>query len=292
MKNFLNISDLSKEDFLQIMNYANSINITNDNCLENKNIGLIFEKNSTRTRLSFQVGIKQLSGNFIDIKLDELNLQRIESFEDTFEVMSCYLDALVFRTTDHKKLDLASKYFNKPIINALSDLSHPCQAISDIYTLSNHFQKEDDFKIVWCGDLNNVLFSLMESIEFLDYSKIDIFTDKKIYEANYDNFIKSDKISYHFEFDDKILHSADCVMTDVFNSMNDKEDKERVLSKYKVNEDLMKKTPDSAVFMHCLPAKIGSEVTNEVIKGPKSIVLEQAKNRMVAQRGIMKWLEL
>ena len=292
MKNFLNISDLSKEDFLQIMNYANSINITNDNCLENKNIGLIFEKNSTRTRLSFQVGIKQLSGNFIDIKLDELNLQRIESFEDTFEVMSCYLDALVFRTTDHKKLDLASKYFNKPIINALSDLSHPCQAISDIYTLSNHFQKEDDFKIVWCGDLNNVLFSLMESIEFLDYSKIDIFTDKKIYEANYDNFIKSDKISYHFEFDDKILHSADCVMTDVFNSMNDKEDKERVLSKYKVNEELMKKTPDSAVFMHCLPAKIGSEVTNEVIKGPKSIVLEQAKNRMVAQRGIMKWLEL
>jgi len=233
-----------------------------------------------------------LSGNFIDIKLDELNLQRIESFEDTFEIMSCYLDALVFRTTDHKKLDLASKYFNKPIINALSDLSHPCQAISDIYTLSDHFQKEDDFKIVWCGDLNNVLFSLIESIKFLDYSKIDIFTDKKIYEVNHANFLKSDKISYHFEFDDKILGSADCVMTDVFNSMNDKEDKERVLSKYKVNEELMKKTSDSAVFMHCLPAKIGSEVTNEVIKGPKSIVLEQAKNRMVAQRGIMKWLEL
>ena len=105
-------------------------------------------------------------------------------------------------------------------------------------------------------------FSLMESLEFLDYSKIDIFTDKKIYEVNHDNFIKSDKISYHFEFDDKILSSADCVMTDVFNSMNDKEDKERVLSKYKVNEDLMKKTPDSAVFMHCLPAKIGSEVTS------------------------------
>ena len=292
VKSLLNISDLNKKDFLQIMNYANSINIMNDNCLENKNIGLIFEKNSTRTRLSFQVGIKQLSGNFIDIKLDELNLQRIESFEDTFEIMSCYLDALVFRTTDHKKLDLASKYFNKPIINALSDLSHPCQAISDIYTLSNHFQKEDDFKIVWCGDLNNVLFSLMESIELLDYSKIDIFTDKIIYEANHDNFLKSDKISYHFEFDDKILGSADCVMTDVFNSMNDKEDKERVLSKYKVNEELMNKTPDSAVFMHCLPAKIGSEVTNEVIKGPKSIVLEQAKNRMVAQRGIMKWLEL
>ena len=292
MKKLLNISDLTKNDFFEILDFSKAIVPYQDSSLEKKNIGLIFEKNSTRTRLSFQVGIKQLNGNFIDIKLDELNLQRVESFEDTFEIMSCYLDALVFRTTDHKKLDLASKYFNKPIINALSDLSHPCQAISDIYTLSDHFQKEDDFKIVWCGDLNNVLFSLIESIKFLDYSKIDIFTDKKIYEVNHANFLKSDKISYHFEFDDKILGSADCVMTDVFNSMNDKEDKERVLSKYKVNEELMKKTSDSAVFMHCLPAKIGSEVTNEVIKGPKSIVLEQAKNRMVAQRGIMKWLEL
>ena len=292
MKKLLNISDLTKNDFFEILDFSKAIVPYQDSSLEKKNIGLIFEKNSTRTRLSFQVGIKQLNGNFIDIKLDELNLQRVESFEDTFEIMSCYLDALVFRTQDHKKLDLASKYFNKPIINALSDLSHPCQAISDIYTLSDHFQKEDDFKIVWCGDLNNVLFSLIESIKFLDYSKIDIFTDKKIYEVNHANFLKSDKISYHFEFDDKILGSADCVMTDVFNSMNDKEDKERVLSKYKVNEELMKKTSDSAVFMHCLPAKIGSEVTNEVIKGPKSIVLEQAKNRMVAQRGIMKWLEL
>ena len=292
MKKLLNISNLNKNDFMQILNYASVIKPYSEKCLENKNIGLIFEKNSTRTRLSFQVGIKQLNGNFIDIKLDELNLQRVESFEDTFEVMSCYLDAIVFRTTDHKKLALALKYFNKPIINALSDISHPCQAISDIYTLRNHFQKEDDFKIVWCGDLNNVLFSLLESIEFLDRSKIDIFTDKKIYEANHHNFLKSDKISYHFDFNEKILSSADCVMTDVFNSMNDEEDKEIVLKKYKVNEELMKKTPDSAVFMHCLPAKIGSEVTNEVIKGPKSIVLEQAKNRMVAQRGIMKWLEL
>ena len=292
MKRLLNISDLSKDDFKSILSFANSIKPNIEDCLINKNIGLIFEKNSTRTRLSFQVGINQLKGNFIDIKLDELNLQRIESFEDTFEIMACYLDALVFRTTDHKKLEQASQYFNKPIINALSNLSHPCQAISDIYTLRNHFQREDDFKIVWCGDLNNVLFSLLESLEFLYSSKIDIFTDEKIYESHQHNFLKSEKISYHFELNEKIIKSADCIMTDVFNSMNDKEDKENTLQKFMVNQDLMNKTPDHAVFMHCLPAKIGSEVTNDVIKGQKSIVLKQAKNRMVAQRGILKWLNL
>ena len=292
MKNLLNISDLSKDDFNSILSFASSIKPNIEDCLKNKNIGLIFEKNSTRTRLSFQVGINQLQGKYIDIKLEELNLQRVESFEDTFEVMSLYLDALVFRTTSHEKLKLASKYFKKPIINALSDISHPCQAISDIFTLKEHFQKEDDFKIVWCGDLNNVLFSLLESMTYLTSSKIDIFTDKKIYEKNYENFLNLDNISYHFEIDDKILGSADCVMTDVFNSMNDKEDKETLLKKFMVNQELMKKTSDKAVFMHCLPAKIGSEVSNDVLKGSKSIVLKQAKNRLVAQRGIMKWLEL
>jgi ornithine carbamoyltransferase len=101
-----------------------------------------------------------------------------------------------------------------------------------------------------------------------------------------------DNISYHFEIDDKILGSADCIMTDVFNSMNDKDDKEALLKRFMVDQELMNKTSDTAVFMHCLPAKIGSEVSNDVIKGSKSIVLKQAKNRMVAQRGIMKWLEL
>ena len=292
MKNLLNISDLSKDDFKSILSFASSIKPDTENCLKNKNIGLIFEKNSTRTRLSFQVGISQLQGKYIDIKLEELNLQRVESFEDTFEIMSCYLDALVFRTTNHEKLKLASKYFKKPIINALSDISHPCQAISDIYTLKEHFQKEDGFKIVWCGDLNNVLFSLLESMKYLTSSKIDIFTDKKIYEKNYENFLNLDNISYHFEIDDKILGSADCIMTDVFNSMNDKDDKETLLKRFMVDQELMNKTSDTAVFMHCLPAKIGSEVSNDVIKGSKSIVIKQAKNRMVAQRGIMKWLEL
>ena len=179
MKNLLNISDLNQNDFEKILQFAEDLDSKTEQTLTNKNIGLIFEKNSTRSRLSFQVGINQLNGNFIDVRFEELNLNRFESYEDTFEVMSCYLDYLVFRTTDHKKLELAYKYFKKPIINALSDLSHPCQAISDIYTLKEKFGTIDNLNIVWMGDMNNVLFSLLEAIGFTKNTKIDIFTDKK-----------------------------------------------------------------------------------------------------------------
>ncbi len=292
MKSLLNISDIKKNDFFEILSYADKLKESTDECLNQKNIGLIFEKNSTRTRLSFQVGINQLQGNFIDIRLEDLNLNRFESYEDTFEIMSCYLDALVFRTNDHQKLILASKFFGKPIINALSDFSHPCQAISDIFTLKEHFGDANNLKIVWMGDINNVLFSLVEVISFLENTYIDIFTDKKVYEKNKDYLPKSKKINYHFIVDDKILNNADCVMTDVFNSMNDKEDKEVMLNQFQVNNSLMLKTKDNAVFMHCLPAKINSEVTEDVIKGPKSIVMRQAYNRMVSQRGILKWLDI
>ena len=193
MKNLLNISDISKENLNEILEYSKTLDQTFDNSLEGKNIGLIFEKSSTRTRLSFQVGINQLKGNYIDIRFDELNLKRFESYEDTFEIMSCYLDCLVFRTTDHKKLELAQKYFKKPIINALSDISHPCQAISDIYTLKEIFGTVDDLNIVWMGDMNNVLFSLIEAFNFLNNSKIDVFTDKKIFEKNKNQFNFSKK---------------------------------------------------------------------------------------------------
>ena len=290
MKNLLNISDISKENLNEILEYSKTLDQTFENSLEGKNIGLIFEKSSTRTRLSFQVGINQLKGNYIDIRFDELNLKRFESYEDTFEIMSCYLDCLVFRTTDHKKLELAQKYFKKPIINALSDISHPCQAISDIYTLKEIFGTVDDLNVVWMGDMNNVLFSLIEVFKFLNNSKIDVFTDKKIFEKNKNQFNFSKKVKYHFELNKNIISSAHCIMTDVFTSMNDKENKETLLSKFQVNKNLMDLTNQNAIFMHCLPAKIGSEVTDEVIKGEKSIVIEQAKNKLVAQRGILKWL--
>lgn len=292
MKSLLNIADLNLSDFNSILEFSESLNIKNEKLLLDKNIGLIFEKNSTRTRLSFQVGINQLGGDYIDIKLDELNLKRFESLEDTFEIMACYLDCLIFRTNDHRKLEIAQKFFKKPIINALSDMSHPCQAISDIFTLKEHFGSANDLKIVWMGDINNVLFSLIETLEFLDNTKVFIFTDKEIY-AKYQTTIENNqKVSVFYDIDLDILKSSNCIMTDVFNSMNDLEDKEQILKKFQVNKKIMSMMKSNSVFMHCLPAKIGSEVTEDVLKGDQSIVIQQAKNRMVAQKGILKWLDL
>tara|TARA_B100001057_G_C22820574_1_gene939222 strand:+ start:694 stop:1572 length:879 start_codon:yes stop_codon:yes gene_type:complete len=292
MKKILNISDLNQNDFENILQFADDLNTQNEKTLTNKNIGLIFEKNSTRTRLSFQVGINQLDGKYIDVRLEELNLNRFESYEDTFEVMSCYLDYLVFRTTDHKKLELAQKFFKKPIINALSDISHPCQAISDIYTLKKYFGTINDLNIVWMGDMNNVLFSLIEVISFTNNTKIDVFTDEQIYLRNKNNFNINKNINFHFNLNEEIINKANCIMTDVFTSMNDKENKEYLLSKFQVNDKIMSITNKKSVFMHCLPAKIGSEVTEGVIKGNKSIVITQARNRLIAQKGILKWLSI
>ncbi len=292
MKSLLNISDLTKKDFFYILDQSKYLISNTDPLLKNKNVGLIFEKNSTRTRLSFQAGINKLSGNFIDINLENLNLNRFETLENTFEMMGLYLDSLVIRTIDHKKLVIAKKYFQKPIINALSDFSHPCQALSDIYTLKEHFDTLENLNIVWFGDLNNVLYSFAECLNFLPTVNLDIFTDKKIFKSNEDIFKFSSNVNFHFDLNEKILSRANCIMTDVYNSMNDTEDKEKTLIKYQVNKNIMSKANKNAIFMHCLPAKIGSEVTEDVLTSKQSIIIKQAKNRLTTQLGIMSWLDI
>ena len=293
MKNFINISDIQKSDLFSIIKYAKELKLESESILEKKNIGLIFEKHSTRTRLSFQVGINQLDGRFIDINLESLNFNRFETLEDTFKMMDCYLDAIVFRTNDHRKLELAKKYFRKPIINALSDISHPCQAISDIFTLQEQFNRIENLNIVWMGDMNNVLYSLVEAAEYLDDVFINIFTDEKIYQKKKEIFMKFKHISINNEINTELLKKCDCVMTDVFLSMNDNDsDKESLLKRFQVNSKVMSMTKEDAVFMHCLPAKINSEVTEDVIKGPKSIIIRQAENRLHSQKGVLKWLDI
>lgn len=293
MKKLLNISDLDKKDFFSIFDNADRLlKDISQKPLSNLSIGLIFEKYSTRTRLSFQVGILKLGGNIIDIKFEDLNIQRIETFEDTFKILALYLDGLVFRTNDHKKLINAQNYFNKPIINGLSDISHPCQIIADIYTLKNIFKDFENLNICWFGDMNNVLFSYFELLQIFPKIKLNVFTDKKIFTENVNNFPKVQNINYYFELDKNIIHEADCIMTDVYTSMNDNEnnEKEFLLKKFQVNSEILNLTSDKCVFMHCLPANIGSEVTENVINSKKSIVLKQAENRMASQNGILQWL--
>ena len=293
-KKLLNISDLTRIDFDTILEYSNYL-INKDSVeLKGKSIGLLFEKYSTRTRISFQVGIKQLGGNPIDLRFEDLNIQRVESFEDTFKIFGCYLDALVFRTTSHEKLITAHKHFQKPLINALSDISHPCQIISDFYTIKDRFSSFKNISISWFGDMNNVLFSYFEAAKLYPEIKINVFTDEGIYLKNINNFPKSLNVNFYFEIDESVIKNSDCIMTDVFTSMNDLdlEDKDKLLSKFQVNNELMSVTKDSCIFMHCLPANIGSEVTQDVLSSNKSVTLEQAKNRLIAQKGILKWLNI
>jgi ornithine carbamoyltransferase len=285
MDNFLNISDLSSQNLRKILD----IETNNSNFLKNKSIGMIFEKYSTRTRLSFNVGISQLGGNSVDIKFEELNISREESFEDTFKAMNCYLDGLVYRTSDHSKLINASKYFKRPIINALSDLSHPCQALSDLYTLKEIFNSLD-VSVLWMGDMNNVCFSLVEVANLIEEFKLTICSPKEISENL--KWTTNNNINIVNKISDIDLSSIQCVMTDVFISMNDQENEAKVnlLKDYIVNDDLMAKTSKDSIFMHCLPAKVGFEVSKSVFESSKSIVWRQAYNRMIAQKKLLQFI--
>lgn len=282
--NFFNISDLSREQILKILKKEEDTKI-----LKNKSIGLLFEKYSTRTRLSFAVGISSLGGNGVDIRFEELNISRDESFEDTFRAMDCYLDGLIYRTDDHQKFIQASSYFKKPIINALSDKSHPCQIISDLFTLQEHFGSLN-CHILWMGDMNNVCYSLVEAANMIEELSLTICSPPSI----------SAKIDWHLSSNISLVHglenldlqSFNCVMTDVFVSMNDEVSDEKValLKSYCVTSDLMLKTAPNSIFMHCLPAKVGLEVSEEVFHSSQSIVWRQAYNRMVAQKELLKFI--
>jgi len=291
-KNFLNISDLNKNDILDILETANRIeNKSLDIDLNKKKIGLIFEKPSTRTRLSFISGIHELSGVPIEIDTRNLNLSRNESFIDTVKMFNLYLDCIILRTNDHNKFSIMKNYFDKTVINALSDISHPCQILSDYYTLIETFDKKE-FDICWFGDINNVLYSLVDLSKVVGSIKINIFTDKSLINKN---FLKNaNNVSIYNKISRDILSKTDCVMTDVFTSMNDNFDqnKKNKLMHYQVNSEIMKYTNNQTVFMHCLPANIGEEVTEEVITSSKSIVLKQAYNRKVIQKGLISWLDI
>jgi len=284
VKNFFNISDLNKDDLLNIIQLNSQLP-----SLDQKSLGLIFEKPSTRTRLSFSVAISQLKGQSIDLRFEELNISRSESFEDTFRAFNCYLDGLIYRTTNHSNLIECSNFFKKPIINALSDLSHPCQILSDLVTLNEHFGGLS-LKILWMGDMNNVCFSLVEAANLIDEIQLIICSPLEI--SSKLEWKTNSNIKIYDSVKDIDLKDIDCVMTDVFISMNDKDSDEKVnlLKPYCVDKSLLGKMSQDCIFMHCLPAKVGYEVSEEVFRGPRSIVWKQAYNRMIAQKKLLQFI--
>ena len=304
MKKFTNISDISKKELRLIIDNAklrkknrSSLNknaVDSDAPLEGKILIMIFEKPSTRTRISFDLAVKQLGGKSLTLNPDEIHYGTgNESLYDTAKILSQYADIVMLRTYAHKNFIEFSKYLEIPLINGLTDLSHPCQIMSDIMTFEELKGPIKNKKIAWLGDGNNVVYSLIEAAVQFDF-ELRIASPKG-YEPNKKilQWAKKNNGKVLLTKDPmKAATSADCVMTDKWISMGDKSNKikkKKLLKPYQVNKKIMKVANQDAIFMHCLPASRGEEVTNDIIDGKQSAVWLEALNRIHAQKSIIEW---
>lgn len=255
-------------------------------------LAMIFEKPSTRTRVSFEVAMKQLGGDVVLLDGRATQLGRGETVADTARVLSRYVDAIMIRTDDSERLTELAQYATVPVINGLTDASHPCQLMADVMTLEEHRGSTQGQVVAWCGDGNNVAASWIQGAAKFGYKlrlacppelapKKDIVAKAK--SEGGDVAVFSDVRA--------AVQNADAVVTDTWLSMHDDASSSRhnLLAGYRVDEALMNLAKPDAVFMHCLPAHRGEEVTAEVIDGPQSVVFDEAENRLHAQKGILAW---
>ena len=304
MKNFINISDISKVDLRKILDNAksrkekrsnlNKNSIDPDAPLDGKILIMLFEKPSTRTRISFDLAVKQLGGKSLILNPDEIHYgSGAESLHDTAKVLSQYADIVMLRTHAHKNVLEFSKNLNIPIINGLTNLSHPCQIMSDVMTFEELKGPIKNKKIAWLGDGNNVVYSLIEAAVQFEF-QLSIACpkgyepDKKILQ-----WAKKNNGSISITKNPlEASNNADCVITDKWVSMGDKINKNKkknALKPYQVNKKIMKSAKKDSIFMHCLPANRGEEVTNDVMDGKQSAVWLEALNRIHAQKSIIEW---
>ena len=257
--------------------------------LENKTLAMIFEKPSTRTRVSFETGMFQLGGHALTLSPNDLQLSRGESIADTARTLSRYVNVVMARVYDHKSLETFARNSSIPVINGLSDSYHPCQILADLMTIKEHKKNLKKIKIAWIGDGNNVCNSLI-----LGCAKLKIQLSVAIpdgYEPEFD-VTKIGKDAEILEVSDNpetAVQDADVVMTDTFVSIhNTNSDRvKKFLPKFQVNQALMNKAKKDAIFMHCLPAKRDQEVTSDVIDGSQSVVWDEAENRLHVQKALL-----
>ena len=295
IRHFLDIDDLDKKELRIILSLSKKIKHKPENfltLLKNKHLGLLFEKKSLRTRLSFVIGMQKLGGNVIELDGQQIGFGKRESAKDMLNVISQYIDVLMIRNNNHKQLKKLAALNALPIINGLSDYSHPCQILSDIFTIEEFLGKIENQVVSWMGDFNNVLNSLIQAAEIFEF-KLNILVPDALGKSE-KNSIKNKNLKFSTFYNDikKGLKNSDCIMTDAWISMGDKsiKNKKKLLKKFQVNDDTMKYAKKNAIFMHCLPAHRNEEVTDSVLDGKQSIVLEQAKNRMFIQQGILLFL--
>jgi ornithine carbamoyltransferase len=257
-----------------------------------KMLAMIFDKPSTRTRVSFDVAMRQLGGQTIVLTGQEMQLGRGETVADTARVLSRYVDAIMIRALEHGMLLELAQYATVPVINGLTRRSHPCQIMADVMTFEEHVGPIRGRKVAWTGDANNVLTSWMQAARQFDFELAvatppELAPKRKVLE-----WVASSGAAIDIGHDpEAAVAGADCIVTDTWVSMGDKDGARRhnLLRPYQVNSALMAKAKSSAIFLHCLPAHRGDEVTDEVIDGPQSAVFDEAENRLHAQKGILAW---
>jgi ornithine carbamoyltransferase len=260
--------------------------------LEGKVLAMIFDKPSTRTRVSFDVGMRQLGGEAIMLTGTEMQLGRGETIADTARVLSRYVDAIMIRILSHEALLELAAHATVPVINGLTRRSHPCQVMADVMTFEEHRGSIEGRTVAWTGDDNNVLASWAHAAERFKF-RLNVATPPQLSPGKpMKDFIRATKADIHLGHDpEAAVTGADCVVTDTWVSMGDKDGEHRhnLLKPYQVNSKLMSLAKPEAIFMHCLPAHRGEEVTDEVIDGPQSVVFDEAENRLHAQKGILAW---
>ena len=263
--------------------------------LSGKTLGMIFEKSSTRTRISFEVGIYQLGGMALFLSSRDTQLGRGEDISDTARVMSRYLDAVVIRTYSQHFVEEFARYATIPVINGLTDREHPCQIVSDLFTVKEKKGSFAGLKVAYVGDGNNVANSWIDAAARLPF-QISLACPEK-YEPDAEILERAMKgagkgISVHRDPFDAVK-DADVIYTDVWTSMGqeaEKEERTRIFKAYQVNNEMLAQARKDVIVMHCLPAHRGEEITDEVIDGPHSVVIDQAENRLHVQKAIMEIL--
>ncbi len=298
-RSFLSISDLTKEEVLNVLEYAEELKKDKfkDQTLKNKSIGLVFMKQSTRTRLSFEVGVYQMGGQPIYIHGSSTQMSRGEDIKDTARVLSRYLDGLVIRTYSHSEVEELDKYSDFPVINALTDYLHPCQILADLQTIKEKFGKIEGLKLAYIGDGNNMAntWIIAGGLMGLNVS----VASPEGYEPNGKAVAEGLKLSEETGAKIEITNNpveavkdADILYTDVWVSMGQENDKSKknVFDGFAIDKNLLSYANKNAIVMHCLPAHKGEEISEEVFEQFADVIFEEAENRLHAQKSLMSFL--
>jgi ornithine carbamoyltransferase len=301
MKHFLCVSDCSAEELNELLDLSSSLKKFyksggRDVCLAGKVLAMVFEKPSLRTRISFQVAMSDLGGSAIFIRPEDVGgIGKREPIKDMARVLSRYVDGIMARTFEHNTVVELAKFATVPVINALTDLSHPCQAMADVLTIKEHLSRLEGVKIAFIGDGNNVARSLAFAAAKLGMKLV--VASPKGYELDWGtvekaNSINTDSVSITND-PVKAVAGADVIYTDTWVSMgqeNEKQKRIKAFTGFQVNSELLKSAPANAKIMHCLPAYRGFEITDEVVESPNSIIFDQSENRLHFQRALVKKL--